>query len=99
MPILKVALISAQLQDKGHPPRRHHERKRQDKNSAFTRFKYVTEGRYNRDEKSPIIGARDACTAACVRSERGACTAEGVSAAMEVVGTVECAECCVVRNN
>ena len=40
-------------------------------------------------KKSPIIGARGACTAACVRSERGACTAEGVSADVEVAETVE----------
>ena len=56
------------------------------KKSAFTKFKYVAEGRYNRDEKTPIIRAKDACTA--VRSERGACTAESVSAAMEGAETV-----------
>ena len=54
----------------------------------FTKFKYEAEGRYNRDEKSPIIRAKDAFTAACVRSERGACTAESVSADMEVTATV-----------
>ena len=54
------------------------------------------QGRYNRDEKSPISRAKDACTAACVRSERGACTAESVSVAMEVAGTVE-GVCCVLR--
>ena len=47
-------------------------------------------------KKSPIIRARGACTAACVRSERGVCTAAGVSAAVEVAGTVE-GVCCVLR--
>ena len=42
----------------------------------------MAEGRYNRDEKSPIIRAKDACTAACVRSERGACTDMEVTATM-----------------
>ena len=42
--------------------------------------------RHNRDEKSPIIRAKGACTA--VRSDRGACTAEGVSATMVGAGTV-----------
>ena len=64
----------------------------------FTKFKYVAEGRYIRDEKSPIVRAKVACTA--VRSERGACTAENVSAAMVGAGTVVgCAECCVVRSS
>ena len=56
----------------------------------------MAEGRYNRDEKSHIIRTKDACIAACVRSERGACTAESVSVAMEVAGTVE-GVCCVLR--
>ena len=60
--------------------------KGQHNNSAFTKFKYVAEGRYNCDEKYPIIRANDACTA--VRSERGACTAESVSAATGGAGTV-----------
>ena len=47
-------------------------------------------------KKHPIIRARGACTAACVRSKRGACTAEGVSAAAEVAGTVE-GVCYVLR--
>ena len=45
-----------------------------------------------------IIRAMDACTA--VRSERGASTAENVSATMVGARTVvECAECCVVRSS
>ena len=40
-----------------------------------------------RDEIYPIIRARGACTAARVRAERGASTAEGVS--VEVAGTAE----------
>ena len=49
-------------------------------------------------KKTPIIRAKDACTA--VRSERGACTAENVSAAMVGAGTVVgCAESCVVRSS
>ena len=56
----------------------------------------MAEGRYNRDEKSPIIRAKDTCAAACVRSERGACTTESVSEVMEVAGTVE-GVCCVLR--
>ena len=64
----------------------------------FTKFKYVAEGRYIRDEKAPIVRAKVACTA--VRSERGACTAESVSASMGGAGTVlGCAECCVVRSS
>ena len=58
----------------------------QHKNSSFTKFKCVAEGRYSRDEKSPIIRAKDVCTA--VRSERGACTAESVSTATWGAGTV-----------
>ena len=59
------------------------------KKSAFTQFKSAAEGGYNRDEKSPVVRERGAGTATSVRSERGACTAEGVSSAMEVAGTVE----------
>ena len=60
--------------------------KGQQKKSAFTKFKYVAVGKYNRADKSPIIRAKDACTA--VRSERGACTAESVSASTGSAGTV-----------
>ena len=60
--------------------------KGQQKKSAFTKFKYVAVGKYNRADKSPIIRAKDACTA--VRSERGACTEESVSASTGSAGTV-----------
>ena len=50
--------------------------------------------------KKNIIRVGGACTAACVRIERGACTAEGVSAAVESLeqrrGRTECG---VVRKN
>ena len=50
--------------------------------------------------KKNIIRVGGACTAACVRIERGACTAEGVSAAVESLeqrrGRTECG---VVRNS
>ena len=63
------------------------------KEAAYTKFKYVAEGRFNRDENSPINRAEGACMATCVRSERGACTSKGVSAATDVAGTVEgCAD-------
>ena len=42
---------------------------------------------------SPSVRARCACTAACTRSERGACLADGVSAIVEVTGTVERVSC------
>ena len=53
------------------------------------RDRYVAEETHNRDEKSPVIHAKEPGTAGCVHSERGACMAENVSAAMEVAGTVE----------
>ena len=49
----------------------------------------MAEETHNRDEKSPVIHAKEPGTAGCVHSERGACMAENVSAAMEVAGTVE----------
>ena len=81
---------------KGIPHRDSTKTKGHHKKSAFTIFKYVAEGIYNRDEKSPIVRAEDACTPACVRSERGACTAKSVSASLEQ--WCGCADCCVVRS-
>ena len=52
---------------KGIPHPDSTKKKGQHKTSAFTKFKYVTEGRHNSDEKSHIR-AKDACTASYVRS-------------------------------
>ena len=89
--VVATATLSYYLRNskiKGIPHPDSTNEKGQHKNSAFAQFKYVAEGKYNRDEQSPIVRAKDTCTASCVRSERGACTAKSVSAFMGGAGTV-----------
>ena len=86
---------------KGIPHPESTNEKGQHKISALTQFKYVTEEKYNREEKSHIVRAKDTCTAGCVRSKRGACVQRRASA--QLWGVLEqwcgCAECCVVRSS
>ena len=55
----------------------------------------MLQGEDNRDERFPTIRVGGACTARCARTPRGACSAGGLGAAVEVATTAEGA--CRVR--